>query len=179
VVDTSGTTSGSTSGGTNSSRTRNGFGSGATFAPGISINLNKNTSGGAGVPPQMGAAANPGTGAARNSQLALPEPAFYSAADVRSYCEALRAFASYSAIEVEVAAEILKAALEQAPGVPGDHAFQSKMRARSVAKKLGKAADALTDAAKDAAAAWAAFQREYADVMAPRPAQQQRRPFQF
>ncbi|MFI9367083.1 hypothetical protein ACIG5E_39550, partial [Kitasatospora sp. NPDC053057] len=78
MVDTSKSTSGTTNGttgGTNSSRTRNGFGSGATFAPGISINVNKSTGGGAGVPPQMGAAANPGAGAARNSQLALPEPA--------------------------------------------------------------------------------------------------------
>ncbi|MFB7617146.1 plasmid transfer protein TraA [Kitasatospora sp. NPDC056181] len=160
--------------------TRNGFGAGATFSPGLNINVNKNTTaGGGGGAPQTGAAANPGTGVNRTSALALPEPAFYSAADVRSYCEALRAFASYSAIEVEVAAEILKAALEQAPGAAGDHVFQQKMRARAVAKKLAKAADALTDAAKDAAAAWAAFQREYADVMTPRPAPQQRRPFQF
>lgn len=166
----------STSGTTNSNSTRNGFGSGATFAPGISINVNKNTTAGA---PQMGAAKNPGTGVDRSSPLVLPEPAFYSAADVRSYCEALRAFAAYSAIEVEVGAEILKAALEQAPPVPGDHGFRAKMRARAVAKKVSKAADALADAAKDAAGAWAAFQREYADVMTPRPAQQQRRPFQF
>ncbi|MER7847311.1 plasmid transfer protein TraA [Kitasatospora sp. NPDC096077] len=162
-----------------SNSTRNGFGSGATFAPGISINLNKTTTAGGGVgAPKPGAAANPGVGVDRTSSLALPEPAFYSAADVRSYCEALRAFAAYSAIEVEVGAEILKAALEQAPPVPGDHAFKAKMRARAVAKKLGKAADALADAAKDAAGAWAAFQREYADVMTPRPKPQQR-PFQF
>ncbi|MDH6705329.1 hypothetical protein P3T27_002039 [Kitasatospora sp. MAA19] len=147
-----------------------------------STNVNKNTTaGGAGGigAPQMGAAANPGSGVNRTSPLALPEPAFYSTADVRSYCEALRAFGAYSAIEVEVAAEILKAALEQAPGAPGDHLFQRKLRARTVAQKLSKAADALTDVAKDAAAAYAAFEREYADVMAPRPAQQQHRPFQF
>ncbi|MET8539203.1 plasmid transfer protein TraA [Kitasatospora sp. NPDC004799] len=167
-------------GASSTNSTRNGFGSGATFAPGISINVNKNTTtGGGGGAPRFGAAANPGTGVDRSSALALPEPAFYSTGDVRSYCEALRAFGAYAAVEVEVAAEILKAALEQAPGAPGDHVFQKKMRARSVAKKLSKAADALTDAAKDAAAAWAAFQREYADVMAPRPAQQQHRPFQF
>ncbi|MEU6967394.1 plasmid transfer protein TraA [Kitasatospora aureofaciens] len=171
----------STNGTTNSNSTRNGFGSGATFAPGISINLNKTTTngGGGGGASKPGAAANPGTGVDRTSPLVLPEPAFYSAADVRSYCEALRAFAAYSAIEVEVGAEILKAALEQAPPVPGDHGFRAKMRARAVAKKVSKAADALADAAKDAAGAWAAFQREYADVMTPRPAQQQRRPFQF
>ncbi|RKE20118.1 plasmid transfer protein TraA [Streptomyces sp. TLI_171] len=158
---------------TGTSSTRNGFGSGATFSPGLNINVNKTTG------PQMGAAANPGTGMGRSSQLALPEPAFYSAADVRSYCEALRAFAAYSAIEIEVGAEILKAALEQAPPLPGDHAFRQKMRARSVARKLAKAADAMTDAAKDAAAAWAAFQREYADVMTPQRPQTQHRPFQF
>jgi hypothetical protein len=151
---------------------------GATFSPGINVNVNA-IRGNGGPAPAMGASANPGAGVNRSNALALPEPAFYSAADVRSYCEALRAFAAYSAIEVEVAAEILKAALEQAPGIPGDNFFQAKMRARSVARKLGKAADALTDAAKDAAAAWAAFQREYADVMTPRPQQRQHRPFQF
>ncbi|MFD9692480.1 plasmid transfer protein TraA [Kitasatospora sp. NPDC001309] len=176
-VNTTSPNSGANNAGGNNNR--NGFGSGATFAPGISINLNKTTNGGGGGAPRPGAAANPGTGVDRTSPLVLPEPAFYSAADVRSYCEALRAFAAYSAIEVEVGAEILKAALEQAPPVPGDHGFRAKMRARAVAKKVSKAADALADAAKDAAGAWAAFQREYADVMTPRPAQQQRRPFQF
>ncbi|MFC8450599.1 plasmid transfer protein TraA [Kitasatospora sp. NPDC057223] len=157
------------------SSSRHGFGSGASFSPGLNVNINTNK----GVPPQMGAAANPGTGVNRSSALALPEPAFYSAADVRTYCESLRAFAAYSAIEVEVAAEILKAALEQAPAAPGDHVFQRKMRARAVARKLAKAADALTDAAKDSAAAWAAFEREYADVMTPRQQRPQQRPFQF
>ncbi|MFF0297738.1 plasmid transfer protein TraA [Kitasatospora sp. NPDC004614] len=169
---TSPNSGGNNAGGTNSS-TRNGFGSGASFSPGFNININKTA-----AAPQAGAAANPGVGLERSSALALPEPAFYSAADVRSYCEALRAFAMYAGIEVTVAAEILKAALEQAPAIPGDHVFQQRTRARAVARKLAKAAEALTDAAKDAAAAWAAFQREYADVMAPqRP--QQHRPFQF
>ncbi|MFG2903947.1 plasmid transfer protein TraA [Kitasatospora sp. NPDC048286] len=165
--------------GNSNGRTRNGFGSGATFAPGLNINVNK-TSGGAGGfgAPQMGAAANPGTGAARTSPLALPEPAFYSTPDVRSYCEALRAFGAYAAIEVEVGAEILKATLAEAPGAPGDRTYHRKRRANEVAKKLSKAAEALTDAAREAAAAWATYEREYADVMAPRPAQQ-RRPFQF
>ncbi|WTU00439.1 hypothetical protein OHV05_10170 [Kitasatospora sp. NBC_00070] len=62
--------------------------------------------------------------------------------------------------------------------MPGDNVFQAKFRARSVARKMSKAADALADAAKLSAAAWAAFQREYADVMTPRP-QRQQRPFQF
>ncbi|MFF0389358.1 plasmid transfer protein TraA [Kitasatospora sp. NPDC004615] len=163
----------STSTGGTTHNTRNGFGSGASFSPGFTVNVNKSAA------PKTGAAANPGVGLERSSALALPEPAFYSAADVRAYCEALRAFASYAAIEIEVGAEILKAALEQAPPVPSDHVFQQRTRARSVAKKLAKAADAMTDVAKDAAAAWAAFQREYADVMTPQRPQQQRRPFQF
>ncbi|NUP17089.1 MAG: sporulation protein SsgA [Streptomyces sp.] len=153
---------------------RHGFGSGATFAPGININVHKSGFSG----PTTGAAANPGQGVNRVSQFALPEPAFYSAADVRAYCEAVRAFCAYTAIELEVGAEILKAALEQAPGVPGAAPFDAKLRARRVARKAAKAADAMADAAKLAAATWAAFQREYADVMTPRP-QQQRRPFQF
>lgn len=161
-------------GATSNGSTHNGFGAGATFSPGLNINVNKTTAGGGGI----GAAANPGVGLNRTSPLALPEPAFYSSADVRSYCEALRAFAMYAAIEVEVGAEILKAALEQAPALPGDNPFQARMRARTVGRKLAKAADALSDAAKDAAAAWAAFQREYANVANPRP-QRQQRPFQF
>ncbi|MCX4752012.1 plasmid transfer protein TraA [Kitasatospora sp. NBC_01287] len=163
------------SGSGNPYKTKHGFGSGAAFAPSFGVNVNvtsKQPSGSA------GAAANPGVGMARSGQLALPEPAFYSTADVRTYCEGVRAFGAYAAIEIEVAAEILKAALEQAKGVPGDNIFQSKMRARAVAKKLSKAADAFTDAAKDAAAAWAAFQREYAQMGAARPPVQ-RRPFQF
>lgn len=150
---------------------------GATFSPGINVNVNA-VRGNGGPGAGMGASANPGTGVNRTSALALPEPAFYSTADVRSYCEALRAFAGYSAIEVEVASEILKSALEQAPAMPGDNVFQAKMRARTVGRKLAKAADALADAAKLSAAAWAAFQREYADVTTPRP-QRQHRPFQF
>lgn len=152
---------------------RNNFGGGATFAPGININVSK------GGGPQYGAAANPGTGAARTSALALPEPAFYSTADIREYCEALRAFTAYAAIEVEVGAEILKASLEQAPSAPGSAPFDAKLRARRVARKLAKAADALADAAKDAAATYAAFQREYADVLTPRQTPRQARPFQF
>lgn len=156
-------------------QTRGTNGPSATFSPGLNVNINasKNT-----TTAGLGAAANPGTGVNRTSPLVLPEPAFYSTADVRSYCEALRAFAMYAAIEVEVGAEILKAALEQAPALPGDNPFQARMRARTVGRKLAKAADALSDAAKDAAAAWAAFQREYSDVAAPRP-QRQQRPFQF
>ncbi|WP_354641089.1 plasmid transfer protein TraA [Kitasatospora camelliae] len=170
---TRGTDGAGTNGGT-----RNGFGGGAMFSPGLNVNINASKTNTTGTP-GVGAAANPGVGLNRTSPLALPEPAFYSTADVRSYCEALRAFAMYAAIEVEVGAEILKAALEQAPAAPGDNLFQSKIRARSVGRKVAKAADALADAAKLAAAAWTAFQREYADVLTPRPQQRQARPFQF
>ncbi|WP_052509642.1 plasmid transfer protein TraA [Kitasatospora griseola] len=157
--------------------TRNGFGLGASFSPsfGVNVNVNKGGSGGANG---FGAAANPGVGLDRSSALALPEPAFYSAADVRSYCEALRAFTVYASIEVAVAAEILKATLEQAPAAPGAHIFEQRMKARTVGRKMFRAAEALADAAKDAAAVWSAFQREYADVMTPQP-RPQARPFQF
>ncbi|MER7757807.1 plasmid transfer protein TraA [Kitasatospora sp. NPDC097643] len=164
------------SGSGNAYKTKHGFGSGAAFAPSFGINVNVKSGGTNGN--AIGAAANPGSGMERANQLALPEPAFYSTADVRTYCEGVRSFGAYAAIEIEVAAEILKAALEQAKGVPGDNIFQSKMRARAVARKLAKASDAFTDAAKAAAAAWAAFQREYAQVGAARQPVQ-RRPFQF
>jgi hypothetical protein len=48
-----------------------------------------------------------------------------------------------------------------------------------VARKVAKASDAMADAAALAAGAWGAFQREYADVIVPRPQRQQPRPFQF
>ena len=43
------------------------------------------------------------------------------------------------------------------------------MRARRVGRKLKKAADGATAAAKSAVGAYGAFTREYADLMRPRP----------
>lgn len=144
--------------------------------PTLNINANRTTTSSGGG--QRGGAGQ-GSAGARNSWL--PDPNFGSAGELREYCNALRAFAVHASIEVHVGAEILQAALGQASGLPGDNVIQHKLRARKVARKLKKAADALADVASLSAATWAAFQREYSDVMAARPDPRggQRRPFQY
>ncbi|MFJ3638041.1 plasmid transfer protein TraA [Streptomyces sp. NPDC090112] len=116
-----------------------------------------------------------------NGKFMLPEPVFGGANDIRTYCNALRAFGVHASIEVAVAVEILKAALSQAQGLPDDNVIQHKLRARKVARKLSKAADALAEAAAAAAATYAAFQREYASVAQARPTQHtpRTRPFTY
>ncbi|MCX4541446.1 plasmid transfer protein TraA [Streptomyces sp. NBC_01565] len=150
---------------------------GATFnlGPNINVNSTRTTSAGGS---QGGAQ---GSGQGGRSQFMLPDPDFRSAAELRNYCNTLRAFAVHASIEVYVAAEILQAALSQANGMPQDNVIQHKLRARKVARKLKKAGESLADAASNAAATYAAFQREYADIMSARtphrPAQS--RPFQY
>ena len=139
--------------------TRNGFGSGATFSPGFNINVNK--AGAQGFTPQGGGQAAPAGNAAGT---ALPVPEFLSPADVRNYCNALRALAVGLHFEVSMAAEILTAVLANVPD-PQGQPFGSKLRARRVARKLRKAGDALKDAATNAAATYSAFQQEYQEEM--------------
>ncbi|MET8297680.1 plasmid transfer protein TraA [Streptomyces sp. NPDC001668] len=167
--------------GANGSQAKNGRvknGGGVHFGgPTLNINANRTTTSNGGG--QRGGAGQSGAG--RNSWL--PDPDFRSAAELREYCNALRAFAVHASIEVHVGAEILQAALGQASGLPGDNVIQHKLRARKVARKLKKAADALADVASLSAATWAAFQREYADVISARPQPGQRggqsRPFSY
>jgi hypothetical protein len=144
------------------------------FSPGFTVNVNASKTNN-GIPAQGGASGS------RGGQFMLPDPDFRSAAELRNYCNTLRAFAVHASIEVHVAAEILQAALSQANGLPQDNVVQHKLRARKVARKLKKSADALADAASLAAATFAAFQREYADLMQARQAHRpaQSRPFQF
>ncbi|MFB7781508.1 plasmid transfer protein TraA [Streptomyces vinaceus] len=146
---------------------------GPTFNLGPNINLTANRT------TQTGGGAQGGQGG--RSQFMLPDPSFQSAAELRNYCNSLRAFGVHASIEVTVAAEILQAALSQANGIKGDNIIQHKLRARKVARKLKKSGEALADAAALAAATYAAFQREYADIMSARtpnrPAQS--RPFQY
>ncbi|MFK0217745.1 plasmid transfer protein TraA [Streptomyces vinaceus] len=146
---------------------------GATFnlGPHINVTTTKTNSTGGGAQGGQGG----------RSQFMLPDPTFGSAAELRNYCNTLRAFGVHASIEVMVAAEILQAALSQANGLKDDNIIQHKLRARKVARKLKKSGEALADAASLAAATYAAFQREYADIMSARtpnrPAQS--RPFQY
>ncbi|MFG2276982.1 plasmid transfer protein TraA [Streptomyces chartreusis] len=125
---------------------------GPTFSPGFTVNVNasKTTNG---VPAQAG-------GGRGHAEALLPAPEFTSPAQVRNYCNSLRAAAVTLSIEVAMGAEILKGVLAAVPD-PQGRAFGSRIRAQKVARKMNKAADALRDAAKNAAACYSTFQQEF------------------
>ena len=140
------------------------------FAPSFGLNVNVSSNGGgrgAGGGQRVGAAAG-GSGSS-GSHFILGEPEFNSTEDVRNYCNHVRALMVQAAIELAMAAKILEARLAQAQTLPGDNPVQGRMRARRVGRKLKKAADGATAAAKSAVGAYGAFTREYADLMRPRP----------
>ncbi|MFE3583388.1 plasmid transfer protein TraA [Streptomyces vinaceus] len=129
-----------------------------TFSPGFTLNVNAggrgNSGGGRHAAPSAG-----GQGGGRSQSL-LPAPEFSSPAQVRQYCNAVRAAGVALSIEVAMGAEILKATLVQVPD-PDGRIGGSRFRAAKVARKMQRAADALRDAAKNAAATYALFQQEY------------------
>lgn len=131
---------------------------GGSFVPPVNVTINRAPKGSGGQ--QSGG---------RQSHFILGEPEFNNADDVRNYCNHLRALMIQAAIELAMAAKILEARLGQAQALPGDNPVQTRMRAKKVAWKLKRASDGATAAAKNAVAAYAAFQREYADLMRPRP----------
>lgn len=134
-------------------------GFGATFSPGLTINLsagnktNTNNTGGGGIPAQGG------RGGVHPESL-LPEPEFTSPAAVRNYCNQVRSLMTGLSFELAMAAEIMKASLKQVPD-PDGKPFGAGHRARKVSRKLMKSADAAKAAAVNAAATYAAFQQEY------------------
>jgi hypothetical protein len=134
---------------------------GSNFVPPVTVNVNRTTHKGGGGGQQ--------SGGRRQSQFILGEPEFNSAEDVRNYCNHLRALMIQAAIELAMAAKILEARLGQAQSLPGDNPIQTRMRAKKVSWKLKRASDGATAAAKNAVAAYGAFQREYADLIRPRP----------
>lgn len=139
------------------------------FAPSFGVNLNVQAGGrggGGGRGQMAGAGGQRGGG---GSHFILGEPEFNSAEDVRNYCNQVRAMTLQMAIELAMAAKILEARLAQAQTLPGDSVMQGRMRAMRVGRKLKKAADGATAAAKSAVGAYGAFTREYADLMRPRP----------
>ncbi|WEO97850.1 plasmid transfer protein TraA [Streptomyces sp. FXJ1.172] len=125
---------------------------GASFAPGFTVNINANKTSN-GVPAAT-------SGAGGGGQVLLPAPEFTSPAQVREYCNSLRASAVTLSIEVAMASEILKGVLAAVPD-PEGRPFGSRARASKVARKMQKSADALRDAAKNAAACYSTFQQEY------------------
>ncbi|MGW2037008.1 plasmid transfer protein TraA [Streptomyces virginiae] len=129
-----------------------------TFSPGFTLNVNGGRGNGGGG--RHAAPAGGGGQGGGRSQSLLPAPEFTSPAQVRQYCNAVRAAGVTLSIEVAMGAEILKATLVQVPD-PNGRIGGSRIRAAKVARKMQRAADALRDAAKNAAATYALFQQEY------------------
>ncbi|MFG2117823.1 plasmid transfer protein TraA [Streptomyces sp. NPDC048710] len=123
------------------------------FAPGFTVNINASKTNN-GVP-----ATTAGGGNGHREGL-LPAPEFTTPAQLREYCNSLRAAAVTLSFEVSMGAEILKAVLAAVPD-PEGRPLGSRLRAAKVARKMQKSADALRDAAKNAAACYFAFQQEY------------------
>jgi hypothetical protein len=141
------------------------------FAPKFGLNVNVSSNGGGRGGRQGGASTRGGrqSGGGGSTHFVLGEPDFNTTEDVRNYCNHVRALMIQAAIELAMASKILEARLSQAQTLPGDNPIQGRMRARSVSRKLKKAADGATAAAKSAVGAYGAFTREYADLMRPRP----------
>ncbi|MFD9909510.1 plasmid transfer protein TraA [Streptomyces sp. NPDC059063] len=116
---------------------------GGSFMPSININVNRGSHvvGGGG-------------------QSLLPSPEFTSPAQVRAYCNTLRAAGVMLSMEVAMAAEIMYSVLAHVPD-PEGRMMAARVRAAKVSRKMKKSANALRDAAKDAAACYAVFQQEY------------------
>lgn len=102
----------------------------------------------------------PGPRAQSQQQSLLPAPEFSSPAQIRDYCNSLRAAAVMLSFEVAMGAEILKAVLATVPD-PDGRVGGAKIRAFKVSRKLQRSADELRNAAKLAAACYAAFAQEY------------------
>ncbi|QWB24795.1 MULTISPECIES: plasmid transfer protein TraA [Streptomyces] len=121
---------------------------GGSMVPPINVTVNNN---------KRGSGSN---GRRSHAEALLPAPDFTSPAQVRNYCNTLRAAAVTLSIEVAMGTEILKGVLAAVPD-PEGRAFGSRIRAAKVARKMNKAADDLRSAAKNAAACYATFQQEF------------------
>ncbi|MFE6825341.1 plasmid transfer protein TraA [Streptomyces sp. NPDC057690] len=123
---------------------------GGSFVPPINVTVNNSRQ----------TAARTGGGSRPHSESLLPSPEFGSPAQVRQYCNTLRAAAVTLSIEVAMGAEIMKGVLAAVPD-PQGRTFGSRVRAAKVARKMQRSADALRDAAKNAAACYSTFQQEF------------------
>ncbi|MFJ2906272.1 plasmid transfer protein TraA [Streptomyces sp. NPDC087212] len=131
---------------------------GATFSPGFTVNVN---AGNKNTPRSNGSNGGGGRGrGGAHPESLLPAPEFTSPSLVRNYCNSLRALSTGLSFELSMAAEIMQGVLGQVPD-PDGKPFGSRMRARRVARKLAKSADAFKAAAVNAASTYAVFQQEF------------------
>lgn len=136
------------------------------FVPPINVTVNNSSKGGV---PRARTAAHP--------QSLLPAPEFTSPAQIRDYCNTLRAAAVMLSFEVAMAAEILKAVLATVPD-PDGRIGGSKIRAFKVSRKMQRSADELRNAAKLAAACYASFAQEYEGELNAHRAKRKNNPYQ-
>ncbi|MFE3632238.1 plasmid transfer protein TraA [Streptomyces goshikiensis] len=120
---------------------------GGSFVPPINLTINNGSK-------------TPKHTASGGTQGLLPAPEFSSPAQIRNYCNTLRAAAVMLSFEVAMGAEILKAVLGTVPD-PEGRMGGAKIRAFKVSRKMQRAADELRNAAKLAAACYAQFQQEF------------------
>jgi hypothetical protein len=91
---------------------------------------------------------------------ATPGSGFTSDEDIRAYCESLRKQARPRAVERALDAETLESALRNIPDVHGSLSG-SRARARRVSRHLKRIAAAEKLIAKQSAALWSSFTREF------------------
>jgi hypothetical protein len=150
----------------------------AGFSPSFGINLNVGNGSNNGSN-NSGSAGGSGRIQTNNSHFILGEPEFGGTDQVIQYCNHVRAVMVQAAIELAVASKILEARLAQAAPRAGENALQRRMKARTVAGKLRKAADGATAAAKSAVGTYAALQREYSQQVRPQVPSISSQPFRF
>lgn len=132
-------------------KTRNGGG----FNPSVSLSFVKATGSGSSV----GAPADPGT-AAGPAGGTTPGGGFMSNEDIQAWCEHVRKHARNRAVERAMDAEQLEQVLRHIPTPDGSMAG-ARLRSRRVSRHLKRIAKAEQVIAKEAAAAYAQFQREF------------------
>lgn len=135
-------------------KTRNGGG----FNPSFNINPSVNISKGGPVNPGVGPAGS--TAAPSNGGSGVPGAGFMSNEDIHKFAEHIRKEGRKRAGERAMDAEQLEQVLRHIPDVNGS-LVGARMRARRVSRHLKRIAKAEQLIAKEGAALYAAFQREY------------------
>lgn len=157
----------------NKTKTRNGGGFNPSVNPSISINVTKG--------PNVGAAQGGSPGPGRSGGTGVPGAGFMSNEDIHKFAEHIRKEGRKRAGERAMDAEQLEQVLRNIPDAAGSMAG-ARMRARRVTRHLKRIAKAEQLIAKEGAALYSQFEREYeAELRKISPARQKptRQPFRF